>query len=104
MIFNLLFGLMNDFGAFVHLYHHVVKVLHQIQVPHGIFCLCKIVKHGEIFLDKRNVLLQDSCFVKKKLLKKEQFLVIFNTFLFLDVKGSQIIEGFIFWGQVLRVG
>lgn len=73
MNFNLLFGLMNDFGTSVHLYHHVVKVLHQIQVPHAIFCLCKIVKYCEIFLDKRNVFLQDSCFVKFFLPKTEQF-------------------------------
>jgi hypothetical protein len=36
MIFNLLFALMNDLATFVHLYHHVVNVLHRIQVPHAI--------------------------------------------------------------------
>jgi hypothetical protein len=99
MIFNLLFGLMNDSGAFVHLYCHVVQVLHQIQVPHAIFCLCRIVNYCEIFLDKRNILLQDSSFVQFFFPRKEQFLVI----QYMDVIGSQIIEGFIFWGQVLRV-
>jgi hypothetical protein len=40
-------------------------------------------------------------FCKKKFAKKG---AISDHIQYMDVIGSQIIEGFIFWGQVLRVG